>query len=120
MTTLPTPTRTQLFIAGEFTDGTSSERSEVTSPVTGDVIASIPVAGTAELDEAVRRAHEAQREWRKLGVFKRAEICHRVGDAINARVEELARMLAGTASETALAHAAELLADAHATPQRGR
>ena len=92
MTTLPTPTRTQLFIAGEFTDGSSSERSEVISPVTGDVIASIPVAGTAELDEAVRRAHEAQREWRKLGVFKRAEICHRVGDAINARVEELARL----------------------------
>ena len=92
MTTLPTPTRTQLFIAGEFTDGSSSERSEVISPVTGDVIASIPVAGTAELDEAVRRAHEAQREWRKLGVFKRAEICHRVGDLIEPDADELARL----------------------------
>ncbi|GAA2174739.1 DNA repair protein RecN [Agrococcus versicolor] len=47
-----------------------------------------------------------------------ASSVHTVRD--DARVEELARMLAGTASETALAHAAELLADAHATPQRGR
>lgn len=38
----------------------------------------------------------------------------------DARVEELARMLAGTASDTALAHAAELLEDAHATPRAKR
>ncbi|WP_313959356.1 DNA repair protein RecN [Agrococcus jejuensis] len=43
-----------------------------------------------------------------------ASSVHTVRD--DARVEELARMLAGTASDTALAHAAELLADAHAAP----
>lgn len=92
MTTLPVPTRTQLYIAGEFTDGSSGTTADVISPVTGKVIASIPTAGTADLDEAVRRAHEAQKQWRKVGVFQRAEISHKIADALEKRVEEIARI----------------------------
>ncbi|GAA2839233.1 succinate-semialdehyde dehydrogenase/glutarate-semialdehyde dehydrogenase [Leucobacter komagatae] len=92
MSSLPVPTRTQLFIAGEFTDGASTERADIFSPSTGEKIASIPVPTTADLDLAVAKAHEAKTAWRKLGVFARAEICHRVGTALESRVEELARL----------------------------
>lgn len=92
MSPQPVPPRTQLFIAGEFTDGASTERTEVRSPATGEVITSIPVPTQADLDLAVAKAHEAKTEWRRRGVFARAEICHRIGDAIEARVDELARL----------------------------
>ncbi|GAA1587927.1 Succinate-semialdehyde dehydrogenase [NADP(+)] GabD [Leucobacter aridicollis] len=92
MSSLPVPTRTQLFIAGEFTDGASTERADIFSPSTGEKIASIPVPTTADLDLAVAKAHEAKTAWRKLGVFARAEICHKVGTALESRVEELARL----------------------------
>ncbi|KAM9863207.1 5-carboxymethyl-2-hydroxymuconate semialdehyde dehydrogenase [Leucobacter sp. BZR 635] len=92
MSSLPTPPRTQLFIAGEFTDGQSTERVDITSPGSGEVIASIPVPTQADLDLAVAKAHEAKTAWRKLGVFARAAICHRVGDALEARVDELAKL----------------------------
>lgn len=82
--------RTQLFIAGEFSDGDGSERFDVVSPVTGETIASIPVPTASDLDRAVEAARAAQAEWRKVGVFQRAEVCHRIGDLLKERVDELA------------------------------
>lgn len=92
MSTLPVPTRTQLFVAGSFVDGSSGERTDVVSPVTGETIAQVPVPSAADLDEAVRRAHEAQGAWNDLGVFERAKVLHRIGDAIQAKAPELARL----------------------------
>ncbi|MFC5125276.1 aldehyde dehydrogenase family protein [Pseudoclavibacter helvolus] len=92
VTTLPAATRTQLFLAGDFVNGSTGEQTDVVSPVTGQVIASIAVPGQADLDRAVEKARTAQKAWRKLGVFERAKVCHRIGDAIEHRVDELARL----------------------------
>lgn len=92
MTAVLVPTRTQLFIAGEYSDGSGQERYDVTSPSTGELITSIPVPTEADLDLAVAKARAAKGAWQKLGVFKRAEICHKIGDAMEARVDELARI----------------------------
>ena len=86
---VPAPTP-QLFIDGAYTNGTGSDRFEVVSPVTGEVITALPLPTTSDLDRAVAAANRAQREWRKLSVFKRAEICHRIGDKIAEHIEELA------------------------------
>ncbi len=83
----PTP---QLFIDGGYTDGSGGERFEVVSPVTGRTIAALPVPTADDLDRAVAAANRAQREWRRVGVWRRAEICHRIGDILGAHVEELA------------------------------
>lgn len=83
----PTP---QLFIDGSYTDGSGGERFEVVSPVTGRTIAALPVPTADDLDRAVAAANRAQREWRRVGVWRRAEICHRIGDILAAHVEELA------------------------------
>jgi succinate-semialdehyde dehydrogenase/glutarate-semialdehyde dehydrogenase len=92
MNARPTPSRTQLFIAGEFSDGDSGSGVDVVSPVSGETIASVPTPNSADLDKAVAKAHEAQEQWRKVGVFQRAEIVHAVGDAVSRRVDELARL----------------------------
>ena len=92
MTAVSVPTRTQLFIAGEYSDGSGQERYDVISPSTGEFIASIPVPTEEDLNRAVAKAHEAKGAWQKLGVFKRAEICHKIGDAMERRIDELAHL----------------------------
>lgn len=92
MTAVSAPTRTQLFIGGEYSDGSGDARYDVVSPSTGDFIASIPVPTEADLDLAVEKAHAAKEAWQKIGVFKRAEICHGIGYALERRVDELARL----------------------------
>ncbi|MDQ1075178.1 MULTISPECIES: aldehyde dehydrogenase [Microbacterium] len=85
--------QTQLFIGGEYVDAVSGRTAEVVSPVTGATIASVAVPGEEDLDRAVRLARDAQASWRRVGVWQRAEILHRVGDLISERREELSRLL---------------------------
>lgn len=80
------------FINGGYADGTGTETYDVISPATGAHIGTIPLPTATDLDAAVKAANEAQAAWAKVNVWKRAEICHRVGDALSARVEELARL----------------------------
>ncbi|MGO3151489.1 MAG: aldehyde dehydrogenase family protein [Galactobacter sp.] len=88
---VPTPVE-KFFIDGEYTQGSSDQRYDVVSPATGAKIASLPVPTEADLDLAVAAARKAQKQWRNVGVFQRAEICHRIGDKISEHVEELAAL----------------------------
>jgi acyl-CoA reductase-like NAD-dependent aldehyde dehydrogenase len=85
--------RTQLYLAGRYADAADGRTTDVVSPVTGEVIASIAVPGRADLDRAVTEARTAQRAWSRTGVWARAEILHRVGDLISARRDHLAQLL---------------------------
>ncbi|MER6981367.1 aldehyde dehydrogenase family protein [Streptomyces carpinensis] len=80
------------FVNGEYADSTGTETYDVISPVTGARIGTIPLPSASDLDIAVKAANEAQQAWARVNVWKRAEICHRVGDALSGRVEELARL----------------------------
>lgn len=84
--------RPQLFIDGEYTDGSGSDTYDIFSPATGERITSLPVPVQADLDTAVSAANRAQREWGKVGVWQRAEVCHRIGDVIDSNREELAQL----------------------------
>lgn len=92
MNSTPIATRQQLYINGQYTDGTSGTSVDVISPVTGERIATLPVPSDADLDAAVSAAREAQRSWRNVGVWQRAAICHRIGDELEKRIDELARL----------------------------
>lgn len=86
------PGDAQLYIDGSYTDGAGGDRRPVTSPATGEVIGSVPVPGRADLDAAVAAARAAQGRWARTGVWERAAVCHAIGDALSARVEELATL----------------------------
>ncbi|WP_432512100.1 aldehyde dehydrogenase family protein [Kineococcus sp. SYSU DK001] len=85
--------RDRLYLAGEYVDGRAGRTEAITSPVTGAEIARVALPERADLDAAVAAARAAQVQWRRLGVWQRAAICHRVGDLLAGRVEELARLL---------------------------
>ena len=83
----------QLLIAGEFTDGTGSDAWDVTSPVTGEHIYSVPKASPADIDRAVVAARAATAEMRHWSPFERAELCLRIHELWQGRVDEVARRL---------------------------
>ena len=49
----------ELFIAGEWTEGTGEDHYEVHSPSTGEHLYNVPKASPADIDRAVAAAREA-------------------------------------------------------------
>jgi acyl-CoA reductase-like NAD-dependent aldehyde dehydrogenase len=79
---------TDHYINGERV---GSERTFPTiSPIDESVLAEVARAGEAEVDRAVRAAHEAFPAWAALGAVGRAAHLHRLADLIDANVERLA------------------------------
>jgi acyl-CoA reductase-like NAD-dependent aldehyde dehydrogenase len=85
------PEDLKLYIGGEWTEGTGSEVHELVSPVTGEHIATLPIASAADVDRAVAAARDALDDLAEMSVFERAEMCHRIAEAIRDEAEELAR-----------------------------
>ena len=83
----------KLLIDGEFTEGTGDEVYEVHSPVTGEHIANVPVASKADIDRAVAAARRATEEMRHWTAFERAELCLRIYELWQERIEDVARTL---------------------------
>jgi acyl-CoA reductase-like NAD-dependent aldehyde dehydrogenase len=63
------------------------------------VLAEIPRAGPAEVDEAVSRAREALPRWRALAPAARAQLLHALTDVLNEHREELAQLEARNAGK---------------------
>jgi succinate-semialdehyde dehydrogenase/glutarate-semialdehyde dehydrogenase len=83
----------QSFINGEWVDATGGDVREIVSPVTGETLAEAPGASAEDVARAARAAREAQPKWAALSAWDRAEVCHRIADALDERTEELAREL---------------------------
>ena len=86
--------RTRCSSAGRWVDAKSGETYEVVDPATEQVIASVPKAGVADAEEAVRAAREAfdNGPWPRMKAVERAEILQQAADKIRERAEELARL----------------------------
>src|SRR4051812_49867784 len=79
---------TDHYIGGERV--ASAQRFATINPYTQEVIAEVSGAGEAEVDRAVRAAHDAFPAWAALGAGARAAHLHRLADLIDANVERLA------------------------------
>lgn len=82
----------KLYLAGRWTEGTGNEFHELTSPVTGEHIATVPLASQVDIDDAIRAAQEAAAEMRHWSAFERADLCLRIAAAIEPLVPEIARI----------------------------
>lgn len=83
----------QLFIAGEWTDGTGDDHYEVRSPVTGEHIYNVPKASPSDIDRAVTAARRATDDMRHWTAFERADLCLRIYELWQERVEDVAKIL---------------------------
>ena len=75
------------------TTGSGGTRDHI-HPVTGEVLARIPLAGPAEVEEAVAKAAAAQEAWRNFAPEARRDMLFRLADLVEAKTAEFARMAA--------------------------
>jgi acyl-CoA reductase-like NAD-dependent aldehyde dehydrogenase len=71
---------------------TSTDALQVIEPATEQVLAELPHAGVEEADAAIARAKAAFPAWKAVTPGDRATLLRRIGDAIESRLEELARL----------------------------
>jgi aldehyde dehydrogenase (NAD+) len=86
-----TPPPVHLRIGAERRATGSGGVHQHISPVTGQPEAEIPLAGSSEIDEAVRAAHAAFGGWRGTRPAERRRLLLRLADLLDGNVAEFAR-----------------------------
>jgi (Z)-2-((N-methylformamido)methylene)-5-hydroxybutyrolactone dehydrogenase len=81
-----------MYIDGEWRSAIDGARFDTQNPYTGEVWASIPRAGSADVDAAVRAAHAAfsKGPWASMHASDRGLLLYRLADLIAANAETLA------------------------------
>ncbi len=82
------------YINGKRVAATGGRSQEVLNPSTGKAQAVVPLASTAEVDDVIAKAAEAQKEWAAFNPQKRARVLMRFVDLVNQNMDELAELLA--------------------------
>lgn len=91
---MTTPPIVSLHVGGEArTAGSGGTRTHI-HPVSGAALADIPLAGAAEVDEAVARAEAAREGWRRTRPEERRDILNRLADLMEAKKRDFAEMAA--------------------------
>jgi betaine-aldehyde dehydrogenase len=95
MSKAPTPSkRVQMLIDGHWVDAASGEQIVVEAPGSRQPIASVPRGRAEDVERAVTAARKAFPSWSRLVPRERGRLLQRIADAVEARVEELARIIA--------------------------
>ncbi|MBM3890262.1 MAG: aldehyde dehydrogenase family protein, partial [Verrucomicrobia bacterium] len=99
------------FIDGQLRESESSEWLDDTNPATGEVIARVPLATMAEVNEAVASAQAAFKAWSETPVVERARALFRFKQKLEEHRRELVEMVIVDNGKT--------LAEAQGSVQRG-
>ena len=83
----------KLFINGEWTSGSSARSEPIVNPATGQVIARLAHADTADLDEALHAADKGFKVWRKVSAFERAKLLRKAGEIIRSRADAIGQLM---------------------------
>ena len=83
----------QLYIDGEWSNGSSGKSEPIINPATGKVLARLAHAGTADLDQALHAADKGFKLWRKVSAFERYKLLRKAADIIRSRADEIAQLM---------------------------
>ena len=89
----PTGAASSLYIGGAWAPGASGATFEATSPASGSVIGSLSDGGRDDATRAIEAAAAAAPAWGRTSPFERAASLERIAATIEARRDELARIL---------------------------
>ncbi|MFB7514310.1 gamma-aminobutyraldehyde dehydrogenase [Streptomyces sp. NPDC056144] len=81
--------RLRNYINGEFRDAADGRTIEVVNPATGEVYATSPLSGQADVDAAMEAAAAAFPAWRDATPSERQKALLKIADAFEARADEL-------------------------------
>jgi succinate-semialdehyde dehydrogenase / glutarate-semialdehyde dehydrogenase len=80
-----------LLVAGRWRSGEGRAVRPVVDPATGEVVAELPVATAADLDEACEAAATAFGTWRETPAYDRYGVLRRAGELLRERAAEIGR-----------------------------
>jgi aldehyde dehydrogenase (NAD+) len=86
--------RDKIFIGGEWVASTGTGVLEVVNSSTEAVMGTVPAGTPEDVDRAVSAAREAFESWSQTTVLERAEWMRRISQALGARMEEIATLIA--------------------------
>ncbi len=86
------PRQLRNFVNGEYVEPVSGKRSDIISPVTGEVVASAPVSDAEDVAHAYAAARAAFDIWGETTPSERQLALFRIADAIEARADEFVRL----------------------------
>ncbi len=97
------------YIAGEWIPAAAATGElDVTNPATGEVLARVPLSGSADLDAAVDAARKALPAWRAVSTIARARKLFELRERLVAREEDLARSVTTEMGKTLVDARAEV------------
>jgi succinate-semialdehyde dehydrogenase/glutarate-semialdehyde dehydrogenase len=82
-----------LYIDGSWRSGEGRDVHQVLNPATGEVLAELPLATAADLDEALAASAKGFALWRATDVNARAAVLHKAAALIRERAEHIATLL---------------------------
>src|SRR5215217_6255109 len=103
-----------MLIGGKWVGSDSGQRIAIENPAKRTAIAEVPSAGAADVEAAVAAAESAFPAWKNMVPRERGKLLLKIAEAIEARVEALARTIAletGNALRTQARGEAKLTAD---------
>jgi betaine-aldehyde dehydrogenase len=78
----------QNFVGGQWTDLSFDKRLDLINPSTGEVFATAPISGEAEVDAAFRAAEDARETWRDATPAGRSLALLKIADKLEERADE--------------------------------
>jgi malonate-semialdehyde dehydrogenase (acetylating)/methylmalonate-semialdehyde dehydrogenase len=81
------------YIDGYWVESQSTRLTDVHNPVTGEVIAKVPMSTPNEVNESVAAAKSAFEEWRETPPYTRARYMFRLRNLMEERFEDLAQII---------------------------
>ena len=83
----------QTYFSGKWRDSESDNRFDVFSPVTGELIGTVPECTRIDVQNSVESANQAWRDWSKRTAFERASIMEKAAEIVIERRDEMAYIL---------------------------
>src|SRR5271154_6564264 len=95
MTTVAAPPAIKLtnYINGEGSDSRANEWRDVINPATGEVLAQVPLADAAEVNQAVEAAAAAFPEWRRTPPEDRIQPLFKLKMLLEDHIDDIARII---------------------------
>ncbi|MBC1520303.1 NAD-dependent succinate-semialdehyde dehydrogenase [Listeria aquatica] len=85
--------KTQLFIDGNWQDGSLQKTKAVDNPATGEIIAQVAQAEMEDTKRAIEAAQKAFPKWREMELRDRVELLHRVACLLEENADRLAKIM---------------------------
>jgi malonate-semialdehyde dehydrogenase (acetylating)/methylmalonate-semialdehyde dehydrogenase len=90
----------KFYVNGTWEEAQGRSLYPITNPATGQVIAQVPYATSADVDRAAHAAHAAFLKWREVPVVERVQVFYRYKDLLEKHAEDVARVLSAENGKT--------------------